>query len=101
MEPIKKHVNQWRPYIHEAMNSKIDELEMLGYERPTKKELWECLEAKVWRKEKEKTLHQVVQDVLHLKDAIYMSYLTVEAQKQDDNLMESIQALTNKQGKGQ
>ncbi|WP_188206262.1 post-transcriptional regulator [Alkalibacillus aidingensis] len=94
MEPVKKHVNEWKPYINEVIQSKVEELVMLGYDGASQAEVWECLNQKVWRKNKDKQLHEVVQDILHMSGSVYMSFLTVQAQQQDDQLLEQIEALT-------
>ncbi|GAA0457039.1 post-transcriptional regulator [Alkalibacillus silvisoli] len=94
MEPVKKHVEEWRPQLYDVIQSKVDELEMLGYERVTHDEVWNCLLHKVWRKNKETTLFQVVQDVLHMSDRIFMSFLTVQVQQQDEELLQQIEALS-------
>ncbi|MGM8214220.1 post-transcriptional regulator [Bacillaceae bacterium W0354] len=94
MEVIVRHVNEWRPFIKNVIESKVDELKLLGYNGVNEDEVWECLLQKVWRKNKEKPLFQVVQDILHLNGSQYMSYLTVEMQQNND-LMAQIEALKN------
>ncbi|TFB25127.1 hypothetical protein E3U55_00520 [Filobacillus milosensis] len=89
-----QHVDVWKPYIKDVLQSKVSELELLGYEGAHEAEVWECLKNKVWKKEQEKPLFQVVQDILHLSGSVYMSYLTVQSQMHTD-LMEQIQALNN------
>ncbi|MDQ0158732.1 post-transcriptional regulator [Alkalibacillus salilacus] len=95
MEPIKKHVETWRPELDHVIQSKVEELTLLGYDEVTHEDVWFCLNQKVWRKNKELTLHEVVQDILHMSDQLFMSYLTVQAQQDTGNLMEHIEALTN------
>lgn len=95
METVKT-VKEWKPMLNEVLTSKREELLMMGYSRVTNEELWSCLYERVWQQNKNKRLHEVVQDVLHLKSSIYMNYLTLNAY-QDDNLMASISALTNEE----
>ncbi|MET3682518.1 hypothetical protein ABID56_000599 [Alkalibacillus flavidus] len=95
MEPITKHVEHWRPELYDVIQSKVDELTILGYDEVSHDDVWRCLNQKVWRKNKELTLHQVVQDILHMTDQLFMSYLTVQAQKEPGDLMEHIEALSS------
>ncbi|MBO8155962.1 MAG: post-transcriptional regulator [Bacillaceae bacterium] len=88
----KKRVSQWKPFIMPALTSKAEELHMLGYERATIAEVWDCLMKKVWKKDPEKRLHEVVQDILHLSPGIYMSYMTAQVY-QDQDLLAQINAL--------
>ncbi len=88
------HVEEWRPYLYDVIQSKVDELRLLGYDYVTQDEVWNCLLKKVWRKSNEKTLHQVVQDVLHMSDRLFMSFLTVQVQQQDEELSQQIEALS-------
>ncbi|MFD2637591.1 post-transcriptional regulator [Piscibacillus salipiscarius] len=91
-----QHVDVWKPYIKDVLESKVSELELLGYSGVNEYEVWECLKKKVWKKERTLPLFQVVQDILHLSGSMYMSYLTVESQQAND-LMAQIDALNNPQ----
>ena len=95
MDHYTRHVDEWRNETYEVLQSKVDELKLLGYDGVNAEEIWTCLLAKVWKKEKRLRLHQVIQDILHLSGSTYMSYLTVEAQKQanNDDLFQQIGAL--------
>lgn len=48
----------------------------------------------MWKKDVEKRLHQVVQDIFHLNAGTYMAYLTREYYKTDD-LLAQIEAITS------
>ncbi|WP_226583311.1 post-transcriptional regulator [Halobacillus litoralis] len=87
-----KNVSQWKDEITFVLQSKVEEFHLLGYDRATKEEVWDCLVTKVWKGEPELRLHQVVQDVFHLSSHTYTSYLTTEAYQNDD-LLASIEAL--------
>lgn len=89
-----QHVDVWKPYIKEVLESKVSELKLLGYSGVNDFEVWECLKKKVWKKEQTLPLFQVVQDILHLSGSVYMSYLTVESQQATD-LMAQIKALNS------
>lgn len=72
--------------------SKVDELHMLGYEKATEEEVWDCLMKKVWKKDCEKRLYEVVQDILHLNPGTYMNYMTAQVYQEQD-LLAQINAL--------
>lgn len=93
MEANIRNVNDWRSVIQHVLDSKVEELRLLGYEKANSEEVWQCLLQKVWRKNNEKRLHEVVQDILHLSGNQYMSFLTVEMHQQNDDLMAQIEAL--------
>lgn len=89
----KKEVNQWKPIVQQVLGSKVREFHLLGYSRATNEDVWRCLEERIWKGNPQKRLYEVVQDIFHLQSNVYMSYLTINAY-QDDNLMDSIAALT-------
>lgn len=95
MEEVKT-VTQWRDEVAPVLISKVDELQLMGYERATKEEVWQCLEKKVWKGNPEKRLYEIVQDILHLSSHTYVSFLTVEAY-QDEDLIASIEAINQGQ----
>lgn len=88
-----KPVTEWKSLIMPVLESKADEFRSLGYTETTSEDIWKCLRARVWKNHPEKRLYEMAQDIFHLRTNIYMSYLTVDAQ-QDDDLMSSITALT-------
>ncbi|WP_163970105.1 post-transcriptional regulator [Oceanobacillus halotolerans] len=92
-----KTVEEWRTTLQPALESKVNELQLMGYTQATKENVWNCLMKKVWRGNPTKRLHEVVQDIFHLSSNIYMSYLTVDTyqETQNDDIMASIAALTN------
>ncbi|GAA5415613.1 hypothetical protein Pryu01_00644 [Paraliobacillus ryukyuensis] len=89
-----KTVDNWRALLSIVIESKVEELKLMGYTDTTADIVWRCLKQKVWKGNPEKRLYQVVEDILHLNTHIYMSFLTIESYQQQDDLMASIQALT-------
>ncbi|MFV5316413.1 post-transcriptional regulator [Priestia megaterium] len=69
--------------IQPVVSSKMEEFYMLGYEEVTENDLLSYLEMKKWKKEKELSLHQVVNDILSVKITQVMSYVTIESYKSD------------------
>jgi len=90
-----KTIKEWKPIVTPALQSKQNEFKLVGYSDVTKEEIWQCLEAKVWKGNPTMRLHEVVQDIFHLPTSTYMSFITVNAlQTNEDDLMSSIQAVT-------
>ncbi|SDK51803.1 post-transcriptional regulator [Sediminibacillus albus] len=88
-----KPVNEWKKEMGTVLDSKVEEFKLMGYSRATSRDIWNCLQKKVWKGNPEKKVHEVVGDIFHLSSNIYMSYLTVQAY-QDSDLMASIAALS-------
>ncbi len=87
-------VEDWKLKIEPALASKVSELQLMGYKEATNENVWDCLRQKVWKGNPEKRLYEAVQDVFHLSSNIYMSYLTVSAYQDENDLFASIAALT-------
>lgn|SRR5690606_36787873 len=96
MSVKEKTVKEWKSYIIPALESKQSEFKLVGYTDVTQDEIWSCLEEKVWKGNPKKRLHEVIQDIFHLSPSTYMNFMTVNVlQIEDDDLMTSIEALTN------
>ncbi|MBU5466503.1 post-transcriptional regulator [Virgibacillus sp. MSJ-26] len=89
----ERSVEEWREKLIPALESKVEEFHLMGYNQATIENIWTCLQEKVWKGTPHKRLHEVTQDIFHLSGPIFMSYLTVDAYKDDSNLMSSIQAV--------
>lgn len=91
-----KQVSEWKVDIYPALLSKQKEFKLIGYKEVTVDEIWQCLEAGIWKGNPSKRLHEVIQDVFHLSTNTYMNYITVDALKvEKDDLMSSVEALMN------
>lgn len=88
----KKLFEEWKPYVHPALQSKADEFKLIGYQQASSEDVWKCLKMKVWKKEEHVRLHKIVQDILHLGSTTYISYITASAYE-DSDLQASIDAL--------
>lgn len=77
-----------------AIESKKDELILLGYEDVTTKLIIDCLMQSVWKKGMPHKIHNIVQDIFSLKPSVYMSFMTTTAYSLDDDLLSSINAVT-------
>lgn len=96
----EKTVKEWKKTVEPALRSKQGDFKIVGYEEVSKEEIWQCLEEKVWKGNPKKRLYEVVEDIFHLSTATYMSFMTVNALKvDDDDLMASIQAVTESEKK--
>ena len=67
--------------LEPVLQSKMEEFHMLGYDKVTVDDVWECMTKKKWKKPESKQLHELVSDVYRLKVVEYMSYITIEAYK--------------------
>ncbi|WP_102026912.1 post-transcriptional regulator [Salirhabdus sp. Marseille-P4669] len=90
-------VSKWKPFVLPVLKSKVEELHVLGYDQADEENVWDCCLKKVWKKDVELRLHQVVQDIFHLSAGTYMAYLTREFYRNDDLLaqIEAISGLNN------
>ncbi|MBO1626392.1 histidine kinase [Bacillus cereus] len=73
-------VEAYRGQLQVVLESKLEEFQMIGYDRVTTEDIWKCLKSKKWKKlDSEVRLYELVNDVLTLTANEYMTYLTVEA----------------------
>ena len=78
MHPLQRY----RTEVEPAINSKLEEFELYGYDKVTENELWDFLIKKRWKRDnEEKQLHQVVNDILRTNVSDFISYATIEAYK--------------------
>jgi len=90
----QKPVTEWRSEIELVLEIKQNEFQMLGYEKTTSDDIWNCLTTTVWKnRNPQKRLYEVVSEVLHLQISTYMTYLTMGIYQDNDDLMASISAL--------
>lgn len=79
--------DQYRSQVKPALNSKIEEFHLLGYDTINEDELWVFLTKKKWKKPSEAIrIAELVQDILNVKVANFMNYATIEAFKTTDLL---------------
>lgn len=93
MEVIQ-NVNEWKNVVIPFLDSKVEELQLMGYSQATREDVWKCLIQKVWKGKPDKKIHQIVHEIMHLKSSTYLSYLTVQSYE-DNDLMASIAAIMN------
>ncbi|HLQ83476.1 MAG TPA: post-transcriptional regulator [Pseudogracilibacillus sp.] len=92
----KAQVVEIKHRLMPILKSKENEYKTMGYKDISTEDIWDCLWNQIWKSKQEFTLHQIVQDILHLPIQTYMSYLSLSAYHRDNNdLMKSIQAVTN------
>ncbi len=90
----QKPVSEWKEKLTLVLLCKKNEFHVLGYEKTTEEDIWNCLEKVVWKKsDPEKRMYEVVSDILQLKVTTYMTYLTMDIYEEDEDLMASISAL--------
>ncbi|RSD24086.1 post-transcriptional regulator [Mesobacillus subterraneus] len=83
-----ERIHQYGRFYNEvkpALQSKVEEFKIFGYESVTEKELWDYLTKKKWKKPKDEIqLYEVVADILSAKIGDLMNFTTVEAFKLGD-----------------
>lgn len=90
----QKPVSEWKNKLTLILTSKKDEFHMLGYEKTTEEDIWNCLRKLVWEKnDPSKRMYEVVSDIFQLQITTYMTYLTMDMYEENDDLMASISAL--------
>lgn len=95
---IIQKTSEWKPMLYPALDSKVSDMRLMGYDKATREDIWNCLVQKVWKGDPPKRIYEMAQDIFHLSSSVYLSYLTVNAYKNDD-LMASIAALTGEHKK--
>ncbi|WP_442595173.1 post-transcriptional regulator [Neobacillus sp. D3-1R] len=77
--------DHFRNQVQPALQSKLEELYLLGYGKVSETQLWGFLTKKKWKKPKEEIrLYEVVQEILSLEPGEFMNYQTVEALKSSE-----------------
>jgi len=89
-------VTEWKEMIEPALDVKVEEFHLMGYDQATSEDIWNCLLKKIWNGNPKKRIYEVIADIFHLKTNVYLSYLTVEAHTSED-LVASIAAVTGAQ----
>lgn len=69
-----------------ALASKRNEFHLYGYTTVTKEEIWRYCNQKVWRKKniEEMPIHRIVNDILQISPAAFMTFTQIEAQRDTD-----------------
>ncbi|WP_242224368.1 post-transcriptional regulator [Bacillus cereus group sp. BfR-BA-01380] len=73
-------IEVYREQLQIVLDSKVEEFQMLGYDRVTLEDVWKCLKDRKWKRVGANVrLHELVNDVLTLTANDYMTYLTMKA----------------------
>ncbi|WP_096440380.1 post-transcriptional regulator [Alteribacter populi] len=93
----EKNFDRWKDDLIPALESKAEEWQLLGYDRVSVEDVWQCVTVK-WQKELKKgelteplRVHRLIGDVFSLKATEYMNWLTIEAYKGPDYFQEENQ----------
>lgn len=90
----KEQVEKLRAELLPALRCKYDEFRLLGYERVTLEQIWECLWQKKW-KTKEKKLYELVSDILSLSIGEYMAFVTMSSYREQHMKADDLQSLVD------
>lgn len=81
MEDVDKY-GQFHSQATPALQNKLEEFSLLGYDDITEEGLWTFLLKKKWKKRKEDIrLYEVIQDILSVKVSDVISYAGIETLK--------------------
>lgn len=87
---IDHNYENLRNQVGPALQSKLEEFQILGYRDISEPQLWEYLLKKKWKKVKEEMkLHQVIQDIFSIKVSDYLNYVTIESYKSTEFSLEN------------
>lgn len=79
---IGHEYDYFRNEVKPALESKLDEFRLLGYEKVTEQELWGYLTKKKWKKPSGNVrLFKIVEEIMAVKVSEYIHYATIEAFK--------------------
>lgn len=69
-----------------ALNSKRNEFHMYGYTTVTVEDIWVYCLRKKWRNKNVESMknHQIINDILQILPAAFMTYTQIEAQRDSD-----------------
>ncbi|KON86920.1 post-transcriptional regulator [Sporosarcina globispora] len=82
---IGHEYDYFRTAVKPALESKLDEFQLLGYKQVTEEGLWGFLAKKKWKKPKENVrLFEIVEEIMEVKVSEYIHYATIEAFKGAD-----------------
>jgi hypothetical protein len=74
--------DHFRILVQPAIQSKVEELSLLGYGTYLESQIWDFLVKKKWKRPKEEIfIYEIVEEILSLKPGEFMSFQTVEALK--------------------
>lgn len=74
----KQQFEVWRDDLQIVLESKVDELHMLGYEQATVDDVWNCAIYKLRKKKEYVNLHEFVNTIFSIRPNEYMNYLTID-----------------------
>ncbi|WP_332694245.1 post-transcriptional regulator [Halalkalibacter lacteus] len=78
---MKQQFEVWRSDLKPAIISKVDEFHLLGYDRATANEVWDCVLYQLRKKKEFTHINSFVNELLTLKPQTYMTWLTVQSYK--------------------
>ncbi|WP_209122830.1 post-transcriptional regulator [Alkalihalobacillus sp. BA299] len=81
---MKQQFEVWKDDVMPALQSKVEEFHMLGYNKATKDQIWKSIIYKLRKKKEYIHLHEFVNVILTLRAPEYMNYLTVESYNAKD-----------------
>ncbi|SFE27275.1 post-transcriptional regulator [Alteribacillus iranensis] len=78
----------WKEEADPALQSKLDEFELLGYTKADKEEIWKFTVEKIKKKETPVRLHELINEILKIRLNEYMNKITIASYKDSARLSE-------------
>jgi hypothetical protein len=82
LEEEQMNEEQMNAMIEQLCESKAEEFHLIGYDRVTGPDVWECVSDK-YHKKGTPPLYQVVNDILSLKVTQFMNFITLNMYRGD------------------
>lgn len=79
---VENQYDSFRNQVGPALESKLEEFRVLGYDSISANGLWEFLLKKKWKKVKEEIkLYELIQDIFSVQVSDYLNFATIETYK--------------------
>lgn len=86
LEIVKRNSEQTFTNMLPALESKRNEFHLYGYTTVTNEDIWNFCVHKIWRNKNidEIAVHKIVNDILKISPAAFMTFTQIEAQRDTD-----------------
>lgn len=81
----KQQFEVWKEDMEPVLTSKVEEFHLLGYDKATKEEIWNCVTERLRKKKTYIPFYMFTDELLNLKASIYMTWLTVHSYKEPED----------------
>ena len=79
---LNEGARQLRTKAQPAIQSKMEEFQLIGYGHIEEKQIWDYLENKKWKKDEgDKMLHQIINDIMTVKAGDIINFMAMQSYK--------------------